>query len=152
MVKTRFQIMANASLGQRHYVNYSEVIEDIWKKEGIRGFYKGLTASYFGCFEGAIHWILYERFKVFLSSSTVEDAIIKSDKQLRVIEYFGAAALAKFVAIWATYPHEVVRTRMREQAKHGVFKYSGFLNTFKSVWNEGGLRYAINSSFLMFNG
>jgi hypothetical protein len=40
-----------------------------------------------------------------------------------------AAASAKMVAIMATYPHEVVRTRMREQAVHGTFKYKGFLNT-----------------------
>ncbi|KAG6862649.1 hypothetical protein C0995_008860, partial [Termitomyces sp. Mi166 len=33
------------------------------KNEGIKGFYKGLSASYLGVTEGTIRWVLYERLK-----------------------------------------------------------------------------------------
>jgi solute carrier family 25 protein 33/36 len=33
---------------------------DILKQDGIRGLYKGLSASYIGVSEGVIQWTLYE--------------------------------------------------------------------------------------------
>lgn len=35
----------------------------MYREEGIRGFYRGLTASYWGVTEGALHFLLYERLK-----------------------------------------------------------------------------------------
>ena len=36
------------------------MILDILKKDGIRGLYRGLSASYLGVSEGVIQWVLYE--------------------------------------------------------------------------------------------
>lgn len=44
---------------------------DIIKKEGIRGLYRGLSASYLGVSEGVIQWVLYEVSRSFLFSSSV---------------------------------------------------------------------------------
>lgn len=140
MVKTRFQIIADETVGQRAFKGYREVVQTIWKEEGLQGFYKGLSASYIGCFEGAIQWITYEKIK---SALLMKKRISSNDaeKHLSPAEYFLSAAAAKFVAIAATYPHEVVRTRLREQATNGAFKYSGFLNTLSVISREEGLRY-----------
>jgi solute carrier family 25 protein 33/36 len=54
MVKTRFQILADTTAGQRAYSSYGDVIKTIFKEEGLQGFFKGLTSSYIGCFEGTI--------------------------------------------------------------------------------------------------
>lgn len=59
------------------------------------------------------------------------------------MDYFMAASLAKMVAVITTYPHEVIRTRMREQASNGAFKYNGFLNTFSLIAKEEGMRYSM---------
>lgn len=40
---------------------------DIIKKEGIRGLYRGLSASYLGVSEGVIQWVLYEVSAFFFS-------------------------------------------------------------------------------------
>ncbi|KAG9720044.1 hypothetical protein KCU73_g14641, partial [Aureobasidium melanogenum] len=57
----------------------------------------------------------------------------------------GAAGSAKFVAALITYPHEVVRTRLRQApvttSIDGVpqLKYTGLVQCFKLVWKEEGM-------------
>ena len=106
MVKTRFQIMADPTVGQRLYQNYGQVIRAIWKENGILGFYKGLTASYIGCFEGAIHWMVYEKCKIHLQARNIAASPSTSPTKIQPLELFLAAGFAKVVAICATYPHE----------------------------------------------
>lgn len=77
------------------------MIKEIWKEAGIRGFYKGLSASYLGVTEGTIQWVLYERLKK-LSANT--------EGKGGVTEWLGmlaSAGTAKCVASLITYPHEV---------------------------------------------
>lgn len=133
MVRTRYQIIADTSLGQRAFRNYAEVVSTILKEEGPRGFFKGLTASYIGCFEGAAQWILYEKLKKNINAD-------RANKEPSASQLFTAAAFSKFAAICLTYPHEVVRTRLREQAANGVFKYSGFRQTLVKIAKEEGVR------------
>ena len=33
------------------------------REEGFRGFWKGLSASYWGCSEGCIQFVVYEKLK-----------------------------------------------------------------------------------------
>jgi solute carrier family 25 protein 33/36 len=42
------------------------------------------------------------------------------------------------VAACIAYPHEVIRTRLREPAKNGVIKYTGLLQCLKLVIKEEG--------------
>ena len=44
------------------------------------------------------------------------------DDELSPQEYLGAAASAKVVASVSTYPHEVIRTRMRERGAQELYK------------------------------
>ena len=105
MVKTRYQIIGDSKVGQAIYKNYGEVVKAIWKEEGLPGFYKGITASYAGCFEGAIQWIVYEKMKTLL---TLRKFTESKEQGLGPMDYFAAAGVSKFVAICATYPHEVL--------------------------------------------
>jgi solute carrier family 25 protein 33/36 len=140
MVKTRFQIMADTSLGQRQFKNYFEVVQTIMKEEGPAGFFKGITASYIGCFEGAIQWIVYEKIKTSALLAKTEVDAQGRKKELSPMLIFLQASVAKGIAICATYPHEVVRTRLREQASNGVFKYTNFLQCLQTIAKEEGVR------------
>ena len=146
MVKTRFQILADKSLGQKQFSTYGQLISSIYKEEGLGAFWKGTTASYVGCFEGAIQWMTYEKLKTMLQGKADDRAKVTekkgSDAQgvITSTEIMFAGAVAKAGAILATYPHEVVRTRMREQATNGVFKYNGFMNTLKTIAKEEGAK------------
>ncbi|WWC68049.1 uncharacterized protein I206_101968 [Kwoniella pini CBS 10737] len=109
---------------------------DIIRKEGITGLYRGLSASYLGVSEGVIQWVLYERFKRLTSSTTFDSS------NQSVISYMGsivgASGGAKAVASLITYPHEVIRTRLRQPAINGIVRYTGLLQTLKLVIKEEG--------------
>jgi solute carrier family 25 protein 33/36 len=51
---------ASASANAPQVVNALSVTMDIVRHEGIKGLYRGLSASYLGVSEGVIQWVLYE--------------------------------------------------------------------------------------------
>jgi solute carrier family 25 protein 33/36 len=135
------QLLADANVGQKVYTGYRDAIGTIFREEGIKGFYKGIFASYWGCSEGAIQFILYEQFKKRLlrrENARRARLGLEETRQLSQVSYFFAAAFSKGLAAIATYPHEVARTRLREQARSGIFKYKGMWGTLAVIAREEG--------------
>jgi solute carrier family 25 protein 33/36 len=64
------QLSADQSRGSSKALGGSlDMIERTAREEGIRGFYKGLSASYLGVTKGTIQWVLYEKLKGLSTSS-----------------------------------------------------------------------------------
>ena len=109
MVRTRMQLLADAASGQKAYTGYFDAISTIAKEEGVKGFYKGIAASYWGCAEGAMQFIIYEQLKTRLldrqNEQLAEQGLPETD-HLPKLTYFLSAAGAKMCASIATYPHE----------------------------------------------
>ena len=110
----------------------------IIRQEGLPGLYRGLSASYLGVSEGVIQWVLYERLKR-LSNVQTSNPDTKQSVLGYVTGIVGASGGAKAVASLITYPHEVVRTRLRQPAVEGRTKYTGLLQTLKLVAREEGM-------------
>lgn len=111
--------------------------KDILSKEGIRGMYKGMSASYLGVSEGVIQWVLYERLKK-ISTQTYPGQPTRS-KLAEWVGIVGSSGGAKMVASLITYPHEVIRTRLRQAPNPGAMpKYTGLLQTLRLVIAEEG--------------
>lgn len=129
-VKTKIQLDMSAK-GQRRSI--SHVVKEVFQNEGIFGFYRGLVASYVGASETMIYFVLYERLKMILSN-------YEQKSKLTPLEYVYAAFLAKSAATIAVYPHEVVRTRLRQESAKSTKDqiYKGFIQTFKKVYKEEG--------------
>ena len=53
---------------------------------------------------------------------------------------FVTGAVSKLIASAATYPHEVIRTRMREKRTMGSTRYSSIFRTVVTVASEEGVR------------
>ena len=123
-------------------MNSLQMTLHIVRKEGVKGLYKGMSASYLGVAEGTIQWVLYERLKKMGAESAASSSS-SSDKGgvgAKLSSMVGAAGTAKLVASLITYPHEVVRTRLRQQAPPGQKpKYTGLVQTVKLVYREEGL-------------
>ncbi|KAF7289427.1 Mitochondrial carrier protein [Mycena chlorophos] len=130
VVKTRLQLESSGSEGSKSALGGSwKMIRNIMRDEGIRGFYKGLSASYLGVTETTIQWVLYERLKPLSAGTDFE-----------WLGLLGSAGAAKCVATLITYPHEVIRTRLRQPKVNGVVKYSGLVQTLRLVVAEEGTR------------
>ncbi|CAH0391686.1 unnamed protein product [Bemisia tabaci] len=131
-VKTRLQLHHNKNL------TASECIQRIYKTQGIRGFYKGITASYFGISETVVHFVIYESIKAKLNArrmaSSTSDNDSKSSQDF--LEFMVAGGVSKTVASCIAYPHEVARTRLREEGT----KYRSFFQTLATVYHEEGHR------------
>mmetsp|Transcript_14664 Transcript_14664/g.22619 ORF Transcript_14664/g.22619 Transcript_14664/m.22619 type:complete len:394 (-) Transcript_14664:272-1453(-) len=143
MIKTRCQLIADSSAGQKIYSGYRDACAAIYKEEGIGGFYKGIYASYWGCLEGATQFMIYEQLKSKLlirQNLRRAELGLESSDRLPKLGYFVAAAIAKGTASILTYPHEVARTRLREQARDGIFKYTGMWQTIGTVAKEEGTK------------
>lgn len=135
VVKTRLQLELSTHGGSGTALGGSwATIRTIMKDEGIRGFYKGLSASYLGVTEGTIQWVLYERLKR-LSAGTEGKGGVQE-----WLGMLGSAGTAKCVASLITYPHEVIRTRLRQPKVNGVVKYTGLMQTLRLVIAEEGAR------------
>lgn len=144
LVKTRLQL---DRAGARQYKNSLDCLKSVTKNEGVVGLYKGLSASYLGSVEGILQWLLYEQMKRIIRERSIEKfghmnegEKSTSDKVKEWCQRSGSAGLAKFVASIITYPHEVVRTRLRQAPKeNGKLKYTGLIQSFKVVIKEEGL-------------
>jgi len=141
MVRTRMQLLADHTVGQRAYAGYGDAISSIFREEGIGGFYKGIFASYWGCTEGAAQFLMYEQLKKRLLERQNRKRAkqgLEPTTELPNITYFWCAALAKMLASMTTYPHEVARTRLREQARAGIYKYHGMWQTLALIAKDEG--------------
>ncbi|KAI0339698.1 mitochondrial carrier [Trametopsis cervina] len=141
VVKTRLQLAEHdraAVATKPQHRNWHggswDMIKQIVRDEGIKGFYKGLSASYLGVTEGTIQWVLYERLK----KMTKESAVPGSASEWAGL--LGSAGTAKCVATLITYPHEVIRTRLRQPLVNGKMKYTGLAQTLRLVIAEEGAK------------
>lgn len=74
--------------------------------QGIRGFYKGITASYMGISETVVHFVLYEGVKARLIAARSQDGVPSDQRSPRdFLEFMGAGAFSKTVASCIAYPH-----------------------------------------------
>lgn len=141
LIKTRLQLDKATT---KEYKNSLDCIIKIVKKEGIFALYRGLSASYLGSAESTLQWILYEEMKSIIhqrSERHVREGRIRTkfDDAADWFARSGAAGFAKLIASLITYPHEVVRTRLRQApTENGKPKYTGLIQCFKLVIKEEG--------------
>ena len=116
-----------------------DTILKLYNTEGIRGFYRGLLISYVGIAETSIHFVLYEKMKAFLrpcGSDTDERGICFGD----FAQFMVAASLSKIISVTLMYPHEVVRTRLRQPMVDGVKRYTSLLQTLQCIALDEGIK------------
>lgn len=92
-----------------------------------------------GSIEGTIQWVLYEKMKKAISIrrhhlAGHEYSAATANAHLTWVDFFATAASAKLIAAIVAYPHEVLRTRLRE----GGDKYNGLLKCATRIVREEG--------------
>jgi len=116
-----------------------DIIKIGYKKHGFKCFFRGISASYVGVFETVIYFLLYEEFKYIMQQNQINEN--KNGKDFHALHLTYAALVSKIAATTIMYPHEVVRTRLRQDvvdAAAGGLKYKNFLQTLLLVAKEEG--------------
>ncbi|XP_006564587.1 mitochondrial carrier protein Rim2 isoform X3 [Apis cerana] len=126
-VKTRLQLDHRTNK-----ITAMECMQRIYQQSGILGFYKGIMASYIGISETVIHFVIYEAVKASLATYKAPNADRKTLRDF--LEFMAAGSFSKTIASTIAYPHEVARTRLREEGT----KYQTFWQTLSTVYAEEG--------------
>nr|XP_060618569.1 solute carrier family 25 member 36-A-like [Anolis sagrei ordinatus] len=134
LVKTRMQLEARARGESR--ANGLQCAMRVYYTEGLRGFYRGITASYAGVSETIIHFVIYEALKQRLreDQAFLAPSLPLSHNSQDFCRLMAAAAISKTCASCIAYPHEVIRTRLREEGS----RYRSFVQTLQLVVREEG--------------
>ncbi|KAK3531466.1 hypothetical protein QTP70_022100 [Hemibagrus guttatus] len=138
LIKTRLQLDAR-NRGERR-MSALQCVQRVYQTDGLRGFYRGMSASYAGISETVIHFVIYESIKRRLLETRAATRMNQENETARHASDFMymmmAAATSKTCATCIAYPHEVVRTRLREEGT----KYRSFLQTVSMVFREEGYK------------
>lgn len=128
VVKTRLQL-------SKRTITVRQCMTNIWKTSGFFGFYKGISASYIGISETIVNFVIYEFFKDQIKQRRLQNPLNDDnfDKYI-FFQYMFASALSKSCACAIAYPHEVARTRLREEGT----VYKTFTQTLGLVLKEEG--------------
>lgn len=157
VVKTRFMLQSPKDSTVKPYRHTGDAFRQIYRSEGLRGFYKGLLPSLFGVSHVAVQFPLYESFKSLARG--------EEEGELEASTILLCSSTAKMIASVTTYPHEVLRTRLQMQPRNkppltpppsapasipaaasaiaekaGVARYTGVLQACRTIAREEGLR------------
>ncbi|QYS99594.1 hypothetical protein H0G86_006717 [Trichoderma simmonsii] len=98
----------------REYKSIIDVVRKMYYREGIISFYSGLTPALLGVTNVAIQFPLYEQFKRYLTGTGL-GSWREDQGRSQVLGILAASSASKACATAATYPHEVIRTRLQTQ-------------------------------------
>lgn len=123
VIKTRLMAQSNTTAAVNHsrppwqYRNTIDAARKMYRAEGLLSFYSGLTPALFGLTHVAIQFPLYEVLKEKFTGIGVGTSETEEDRNHHFYGLALAVFLSKVCASTATYPHEVVRTRLQTQLR-----------------------------------
>lgn len=86
-----------------------ECVRRVYQLDGLRGFYRGMSASYAGISETVIHFVIYESIKRRLLEAKMTQNMDEEEEVPKVASDFVgmmlAAATSKTCATTIAYPH-----------------------------------------------
>lgn len=142
----------------------------MYTTEGILSFYSGLTPALLGLTHVAVQFPAYEYLKVKFTGQGMGGAADGGDGEAHWLGVLSSSILSKMLASSATYPHEVIRTRLQTQRRpapghehlggvsgspfNGAHpaggdsqqpqqqprRYKGIITTFRTILREEGWR------------
>ena len=86
-----------------------ECVRKVYQTDGLRGFYRGMSASYAGISETVIHFVIYESIKQKLLECKAASMMEPDEESVKEASDFVrmmlAAATSKTCATTIAYPH-----------------------------------------------
>ncbi|XP_046438983.1 mitochondrial folate transporter/carrier-like isoform X2 [Daphnia pulex] len=117
---------------QKRYKGIMDALVKTYRYEGLRGLYRGFLPGFLGVSHSAIQFMVYEEMK----SSYNNHRNMSIDTRMSTMTYLAFAAISKLVAVTATYPYQLMRTRMQDQ----YHEYKGAMDVLTRTWRHEGVR------------
>ncbi|KAK6260289.1 Mitochondrial substrate/solute carrier - like 10 [Theobroma cacao] len=137
VIKTRFQVHGLPKLGNGAVKGSLIVgsLEQIFRKEGLRGMYRGLSPTVLALLPNwAVYFTMYEQLKDFLCSNN-ENHHLSIGANMLAASGAGAATTIFTNPLW------VVKTRLQTQGMRvGVVPYRSTLSALRRIAHEEGIR------------
>ena len=133
VLKTR--MLSSDRHAQGAYASMWAGARHVWRDEGVRGFYRGLGVSLIGVSHGAVQFAVYEPLKRWVARSSARAPGDAPSTR----ETLAVSTLAKLVAGAATYPYQVVRSRLQNYDAEARFG-RGLVGVSRQLWRDDGPR------------
>ncbi|KAJ5753841.1 uncharacterized protein N7511_007994 [Penicillium nucicola] len=137
VIKTR--MLSTGSHVPGAYSSLTSGIKQIYRTEGIPGFYRGLVPALFGVSHGALQFMAYEQLKLMRSGMNIEGSPGSkrgAERALGNVDFFAISSLSKVFAGSVTYPYQVVRSRLQTYEAHRI--YRGAIDVISQIWTREG--------------
>jgi solute carrier family 25 folate transporter 32 len=126
------------------YRNVFHGLRALAQEEGIRGYYKGFSATLLGMLHGAVVMTVYQQVKPSVhKAANASQASGDSGWWGLLAAASVAGALSKVLATVLTYPTQVIRTRMQDHRYYlatGQENHPGLIRIVSQIWRQRGLR------------
>jgi solute carrier family 25 folate transporter 32 len=122
----------------------------MYKTEGLLSFYSGLTPALLGLTHVAVQFPAYEYLKTKFTGQGMGRS--DADEQSHYLGVLAASVLSKIMASSATYPHEVIRTRLQTQQRSmpsASHEYAAFRGGLEGSENHGPARIIAQAKSVM---
>lgn len=116
----------------KHHKNLYQLSKEVYAKDGITGFWRGLRVSLVLCINPSITYGSYERLK---------QIIYAGKSHLGPLESFSLGVIAKSLATVSTQPL-IVSKAMLQKKEHGDedVKFDGFTHALEHLWQTEKFR------------
>lgn len=119
-------------------------LSSVYRTEGVNGLFKGTLLALVGVSNGALQFMAYEQMKRFafkqkrrMFERTGRPYTLEDDK-LTNTTYIFASGASKTFALAVTYPYQVIRARIQNNATTHL--YPNIPTTIKRTFSESGIR------------
>ena len=144
VIKTR--MMSSDLNSADAFPSMSDGAVKVYRKEGLRGFYSGLTMSILGVSQGAVQFAIYDPIKnIYLARQRraaqheTPDSGGGGNERLGFKDTMVISTASKLIAQAALYPYQVVRSRLQNHNAEVRFG-KGVRGVARGLWREAGIR------------
>jgi len=123
LIKTRMQLESSQS---RVYVGLVRSAVRIVREEGFRGLYRGIVPALFLTSHGAVQFTIYENLKKLNSTR-------RGGEKGEAHEFLVMGGVSKVCATVATYPAQVIKTRMQQKKLEAGSSYARTFTTLSTI-------------------
>ncbi|XP_063911758.1 solute carrier family 25 member 32-like [Zophobas morio] len=134
VIKIRFAVNDGRLHKTPQYSGIWNAFTTIFRKEGLRGLYRGVTPNVWGAGSSwGLYFLFYTTIKTWVQGGN-------ANVPLKPTQHLVAASEAGVITLFITNPFWVVKTRLCLQFGAGQEQYKGMIDALVKIFQQDGIR------------